>query len=115
MNAFGQQPCDETTGGLDPFASSRLEIGNVGRHGTFGVFLAPGAEVNSRRFPHYIFQGVEREGAIAVDRAALGQIEVEARQGRDNGIPYLRPSHREARLDLPSSSTYLLPAWFRSR
>ncbi len=85
MNAFGQQTGDETAGGLNHFASSRLKVGNVARHGALGVLLAHGAEVNPSRFPPYVFKVVEREGAVAVDGAALGQIEVEAWQGRDIG------------------------------
>jgi hypothetical protein len=67
VNAFGRQTCDETSSGLHPFASSRLKVGNVSRHGARRVFLTQRAEINPGRFPHPLFQVVEGKGAVAVD------------------------------------------------
>ena len=67
MNAFGQQTCDETISGLHHFASSRLEVGNVSRHGARRVFLTNRAEINPGRLPHHFFKVVEGKGAIAVE------------------------------------------------
>jgi hypothetical protein len=83
VNAFGHQTCDEAAGGLHHFASSRLEVGNVSGHGARRVFLTHRAEINPGRFPHHLFKVVEGKGAVAVDSAARGQIEVEDRQGRN--------------------------------
>jgi hypothetical protein len=95
MNTLGPQPCEEAAGGLHHFASTGLKIRDVAGYDSLGVLLAHGLEVDAGGLLQRVFNGVLREGTIAIDGAPFGQVEVKDVQRMDIG----HRAGREKQLD----------------